>query len=64
MNAKERMIALNNGKPTDRIPFAPAIYEHKAFLVGTGVVPFDTPSEYLLYAKEIVVNWNREFIAA
>ncbi len=39
MNSKERVEKLLAGEPIDRVPFEPAIYEHKAFLIGK------TPSE-------------------
>jgi uroporphyrinogen decarboxylase len=35
MNARQRMENLYAGKEVDRTPFAPAIYEHKAFLVDS-----------------------------
>jgi uroporphyrinogen decarboxylase len=35
MNGRERIEALLSGRPTDRPPFAPAVYEHKAALIGT-----------------------------
>ncbi len=34
MNSRERVESLLAGKPIDRVPFEPAIYEHKAFLIG------------------------------
>ncbi|GBE28609.1 methylcobalamin:coenzyme M methyltransferase [bacterium BMS3Bbin03] len=39
MTSKERVEKLTAGEPIDRVPFEPAIYEHKAFLIGK------TPSE-------------------
>lgn len=39
MNSKERIISSLNGNKPDRVPFAPAIYEHKAALINK------TPSE-------------------
>jgi len=33
MNSKERILSILNNKKPDRIPFAPAIYEHKAALI-------------------------------
>ncbi len=35
MNGRERLEAILSGKRPDRPPFAPAVYEHKAALVGT-----------------------------
>ncbi|MCX6559779.1 MAG: hypothetical protein NTZ26_04625 [Candidatus Aminicenantes bacterium] len=35
MNGRERIAALLAGKPVDRPPFVPAVYEHKAALVGS-----------------------------
>ena len=35
MTPRERIEALLAGRPADRVPFCPAIYEHKAALVGT-----------------------------
>jgi uroporphyrinogen decarboxylase len=35
MNGRERIEALLAGRPADRPPFAPAVYEHKAALIGT-----------------------------
>ncbi len=39
MTSRERVEKLLAGEPIDRVPFEPAIYEHKAFLIGK------TPSE-------------------
>ncbi len=39
MTPKQRIECLLAGKPADRVPFCPAVYEHKAALVGA------TPSE-------------------
>lgn len=39
MTPRERMDLVFACKPADRVPFAPAVYEHKAFLIGK------TPSE-------------------
>ncbi|MDD8027609.1 MAG: uroporphyrinogen decarboxylase family protein, partial [Acidobacteriota bacterium] len=35
MNGRERIEALLAGRPADRPPFLPAVYEHKAALVGS-----------------------------
>jgi uroporphyrinogen decarboxylase len=35
MTGRERIEALLAGRPADRIPFCPAVYEHKAALIGT-----------------------------
>ncbi len=35
MTGRERIESLLAGRPADRVPFCPAIYEHKAALVGT-----------------------------
>ena len=34
MNPLQRWAALLNGQPVDRPPFVPAVYEHKAALIG------------------------------
>jgi uroporphyrinogen decarboxylase len=35
MTGRERIESLLAGKPADRVPFCPAVYEHKAALIGT-----------------------------
>jgi uroporphyrinogen decarboxylase len=35
MTPRERVEALLAGRPADRVPFCPAVYEHKAALIGT-----------------------------
>lgn len=35
MTPRQRIEALLAGKPADRVPFCPAVYEHKAALIGT-----------------------------
>lgn len=35
MNGRERIEAILSGRTADRPPFAPAVYEHKAALIGT-----------------------------
>jgi len=35
MTSRQRIEALLAGKPADRVPFCPAVYEHKAALIGT-----------------------------
>jgi len=39
MNSLQRIKLVLSGQKADRVPFVPAIYEHKAFLIGK------TPSE-------------------
>ncbi len=49
MTSRERLLKLFNGEKIDRVPFAPAIYEHKAFLIGR------TPSE-TAQSEELMVR--------
>jgi uroporphyrinogen decarboxylase len=35
MTGRERIENLLSGRPADRVPFCPAVYEHKAALIGT-----------------------------
>jgi len=35
MTPRERIERLLRGEPADRVPFCPAVYEHKAALIGT-----------------------------
>ncbi len=52
MTPKERLFALIDGKAPDRIPFAPAIYEHKAALIKK-TPPEVCRDENLLYESVI-----------
>ena len=48
MTSRERVEKLLAGEPIDRVPFEPAIYEHKAFLIGK------SPSEVARSEKLLV----------
>jgi uroporphyrinogen decarboxylase len=51
MNGRERIEALLAGRPADRPPFAPAVYEHKAALIG--VTPSDLAHDPRLLERAI-----------
>ncbi|NOY79120.1 MAG: hypothetical protein GXO76_14805 [Calditrichaeota bacterium] len=53
MTSKERVEKLLAGEPIDRVPFEPAIYEHKAFLIGK------TPSE-VAQSEELLLQSLRK----
>ena len=55
MNSLELMHAVLAMKPGDRIPFCPAIYEHKGFLIGK------TPSEICRDPKLLVEGLLAEY---
>jgi uroporphyrinogen decarboxylase len=50
MNPLERWTALLNGQPVDRPPFVPAVYEHKAALIGVTPSAMSRNAELLEHA--------------
>jgi uroporphyrinogen decarboxylase len=50
MTGKKRMDALLNGQTVDRPPFAPAVYEHKAALIGVTPSAMSRNAELLEHA--------------
>jgi uroporphyrinogen decarboxylase len=50
MTSKQRIILMLNGESPDRLAFCPAIYEHKAKLIGKSVSEVATSSESLKQA--------------
>jgi len=54
MTSKQRVEKLLAGEPIDRVPFEPAIYEHKAFLIGK------TPSEVAQSEKLLLQSLRKE----
>jgi uroporphyrinogen decarboxylase len=64
MTSKERMLSVINGEKPDRIPFSPAIYEHKAVLINrlpsgvcrdTKLLVESVKTEYKTYHPDILV---------
>ena len=64
MTSKERMLSVINGSKPDRIPFSPAIYEHKAALINrlpsevcrdTSLLVESVKAEYKTYHPDIFV---------
>ena len=56
MTPRERIEALLAGKPADRVPFCPAIYEHKAALIKT------TPSRIARMVDDLEDALAREYL--
>ncbi len=54
MTSKERVEKLLRGESIDRVPFEPAIYEHKAFLIGR------TPSEVARSEELLLQSLRKE----
>jgi uroporphyrinogen decarboxylase len=55
MTPRERMTRVWNCQKADRVPFVPAIYEHKAWLIGK------TPSEVACSEELIIAAVRREY---
>ncbi len=56
MNALQRLNAKRNGQPTDQPLFCPAIYEHKARLIGKR--PTDIAQDVDLLAKAVLAEYE------
>jgi uroporphyrinogen decarboxylase len=63
MTPRERIEALLAGRPVDRVPFCPAIYEHKAALIGVtpsriarniDALEYALAREYVLYRPDML----------
>jgi uroporphyrinogen decarboxylase len=63
MTGRERIEALLAGRPADRVPFCPAVYEHKAALIGTtpsriarsiDALEYALAREYVLYKPDLL----------
>lgn len=52
MTPRQRIESLLEGKPVDRTPFCPAVYEHKAALIG--VSPSDMARDVDLFEKALI----------
>ena len=52
MTGRERIENLLAGKPADRVPFCPAVYEHKAALIGA--TPSDMSRDAGLFERALV----------
>lgn len=52
MTGRERIENLLAGKPADRVPFCPAVYEHKAALIGA--TPSDLSRDSGLFERALV----------
>ena len=52
MTSRQLIENLLAGKPADRVPFCPAVYEHKAALIGT--TPSRMSRDAALFEQAIV----------
>ncbi|MCD6405912.1 MAG: hypothetical protein J7M19_08795 [Planctomycetes bacterium] len=56
MSPRERMDVVLAGKPADRVPFVPAIYEHKAALIGRP--PSQVAQDERLLADAVIAEYE------